>query len=162
MPAAFLKSQRSLRRRGWTPAPDNAGGTDMSRLDREQIDRLDALMNERWAREFREIRSMLASLGEERQRAVFAERAATATDEGLLQTLAGVDDPLIRQNLQDVRDIVAARQRIAQGSYGECTDCGESVGHERLLAYPTAKRCIGCQREHERRKAAAEGRSGPR
>ncbi|MDE2613863.1 MAG: TraR/DksA C4-type zinc finger protein [Burkholderiales bacterium] len=105
---------------------------------------------------------MLASLGDERQRSNYAERAATAPDDGLLETLAGVDDPLIRQNLQDVRDIVAARARIAQGSYGECIDCGEDVGYERLLAYPTAKRCIACQREHERRKAAAEGRSSPR
>ena len=129
----------------------------MPRLDSAQIDHLNGLMNERWAREFREIRSLMASLGDERQRAVFAERAASAPDEGLLETLAGVDDALIRQNLQDVRDIVAARQRLARGGYGECIDCGEDVGYQRLLAYPTAKRCIGCQREHERRKAASAG-----
>ena len=77
----------------------------MPRLDSAQIDHLNGLMNERWAREFREIRSLMASLGDERQRAVFAERAASAPDEGLLETLAGVDDaPHDRKKLLVVID----------------------------------------------------------
>jgi len=110
-------------------------------------------MDERWVREFSEIRSLLADLGEERQRVALGERAADSSDEALLDTLSAVDEALIRQNLQDVRDIVAARRRIAAGTYGDCTDCGGEIAYERLLAYPTAKRCIDCQREHERRKA---------
>ncbi|OJZ18692.1 MAG: hypothetical protein BGP21_06990 [Thiobacillus sp. 65-29] len=125
----------------------------MSRLDQQKIDHLSGLMDERWVREFSEIRSLLADLGEERQRVALGERAADSSDEALLDTLSAVDEALIRQNLQDVRDIVAARRRIAAGTYGDCTDCGGEIAYERLLAYPTAKRCIDCQREHERRKA---------
>ncbi len=130
----------------------------MSALDREKIDHLNGLMNERWASEFAEIRSLLGSIEDEGQRTALVERAAEASDEGLLEMLSALDEPLIQQDLQDVRDIVAARQRIAAGNYGECIDCGEAIAYERLLAYPTAKRCIGCQREHEHRKAAREGR----
>ncbi len=131
----------------------------MAGLDQAKIDYLSSLMDERWTREFSEIRSLFADLGEERQRVALGERAADSSDEALLDTLSATDEALIRQNLQDVRDIAAARQRIAAGTYGECIDCGEEIAYERLLAYPTAKRCINCQREHERLKAAREGRS---
>ncbi len=125
----------------------------MPGLEQKQIDRLAAMMDERWAREFREIRSLFSATDEDRQQVTLGESVDEATDEALLVKLSAVDDPLIRQNLQDVRDIAAARRRIAAGTYGECTDCGADIAYERLLAYPTAKRCIGCQREHEKRKA---------
>lgn len=131
----------------------------MSALDPQQIDHLNALMTERWNREFSEIRGLLANLDAGRDRAALGEREADTSDEALLDTLSAIDEALIRQNLQDVRDIAAARERIAAGTYGECIDCGAPIGYERLLAYPTAKRCINCQREHEHRKAAREGRA---
>ncbi|SFW13506.1 transcriptional regulator, TraR/DksA family [Nitrosovibrio sp. Nv17] len=132
---------------------------DMPALTQQQIDHLDELMDQRWTREFSEIRTLLSGLGEERQRVALGERAADTSDEALLDTLSAIDEALIRQNLQDVRDIAAARERIKAGTYGECIDCGSDIGHERLLAYPTAKRCIDCQREHERRTAASGGRA---
>ena len=58
----------------------------------------------------------------------------------------------------DVRDILAARLRMNAGTYGTCVDCGEAIGYQRLLAYPTAKRCIACQREHESELGARVGR----
>ena len=125
----------------------------MATLDAQQIDHLRDLMGKRWAREFSEIRSMLASMDEERQRIALGERDADTSDEALLDTLSAIDEALVRHNLQDVRDIVAARQRIAVQTYGKCADCGSDIGYDRLLAYPTAKRCIDCQRQHEQRKA---------
>lgn len=121
----------------------------MSGLTQQQIDHLSAMMDERWNREFSEIRSLIAGMGEERERIALGERAADTSDEALLDTLSAVDEALIRQNLQDVRDVAAARDRIKAGTYGECIDCGSDIRYERLLAYPTAKRCIECQREHE-------------
>lgn len=120
----------------------------MPGLTQQQIDHLSAMMDERWNREFSEIRSLIANMGEERQRIALGERAADTSDEALLETLSA----LIRQNLQDVRDVAAARDRIKAGTYGECIDCGSDIRYERLLAYPTAKRCIDCQREHEQRR----------
>ncbi len=42
-------------------------------------------------------------------------------------------------------DIERARQRMAEGRYGICTDCGEAIARERLQAQPTAVRCAACQ-----------------
>ena len=44
----------------------------------------------------------------------------------------------------------AALARWADGSLGECTDCGQPVGVARLLAQPAAARCIACQSRAER------------
>lgn len=44
----------------------------------------------------------------------------------------------------------AALARWADGSLGECTDCGQPVGVARLLAQPAAARCIACQSKAER------------
>lgn len=45
--------------------------------------------------------------------------------------------------------IDAALERIAQGLYGHCTDCGADIGQPRLQAWPTALRCIACQTRAE-------------
>jgi DnaK suppressor protein len=46
--------------------------------------------------------------------------------------------------------IDAALQRIADGSYGQCTDCGVTIPANRLQAAPEASRCIHCQEKAER------------
>ena len=38
-----------------------------------------------------------------------------------------------------------ARDRIAQGAYGVCEDCGRKIGDERMAALPDATRCVTCQ-----------------
>jgi DnaK suppressor protein len=44
----------------------------------------------------------------------------------------------------------AALQRIQDGSYGLCHDCGELIAQARLQATPEAQRCIQCQQAHEK------------
>lgn len=59
---------------------------------------------------------------------------------------------------RELADIGAARQRLANGSYGFCIECGEEIPPPRLLAYPTARRCMDCQRAREAAPALAGGR----
>lgn len=61
------------------------------------------------------------------------------------------------RQVQELRDIEAAFARIKSGTFGICNDCGAEIKSERLLAYPTAKRCMACQERHERL-FAQEGR----
>ena len=44
----------------------------------------------------------------------------------------------------------AALERIADGSYGICTRCGQPIGFARLEARPEATLCITCARAVER------------
>ncbi len=49
-----------------------------------------------------------------------------------------------------------ALQKIHDGTYGACEDCGEYIGDNRLQVVPAALLCIDCQEgfEKERKKAA--------
>src|SRR5438309_11590842 len=55
-----------------------------------------------------------------------------------------------------LRDVVAALEKIDNGSFGECERCGEAIADKRLEALPFARYCIDCQRlgEEEERTAA--------
>lgn len=48
--------------------------------------------------------------------------------------------------LQAIDDALA---RIANGTFGVCTDCGIELPTARLHANPTARRCVPCQTRHE-------------
>lgn len=50
--------------------------------------------------------------------------------------------------------IDAALQRIADGSYGLCVDCGVAIPTARLHASPTAMSCVACQDKLERARYA--------
>jgi RNA polymerase-binding transcription factor DksA len=63
---------------------------------------------------------------------------------------AGIEHAELQRDLQELREIDAARERIADGRYGECVDCGQPIALERLKAQPTAQRCIACQAAYEK------------
>lgn len=46
--------------------------------------------------------------------------------------------------------INAALEKIEQGVYGECENCGEEIGLKRLDARPVAELCIDCKAEQEK------------
>lgn len=50
----------------------------------------------------------------------------------------------------ELNAIDAALQRIADGSYGLCIDCGVQIPTARLHANPAALRCVACQDKQER------------
>lgn len=45
---------------------------------------------------------------------------------------------------EQLAEIQAARQRLEDGLYGTCADCGQPIVPERLRARPTARRCVTC------------------
>ena len=71
-------------------------------------------------------------------------------DEAVANELIDLDDALIERHLQELREIEAAKRRLADGSTNRCIDCNDNIGYERLLAYPVAVRCIVCQGQHEK------------
>jgi RNA polymerase-binding protein DksA len=54
------------------------------------------------------------------------------------------------RHAEELAAVDAARQRIRDGTYGQCIDCGAEIGYERLLAYPTAERCVEDQARVEK------------
>jgi DnaK suppressor protein len=54
------------------------------------------------------------------------------------------------RDLQELREIEAARQRLSEGRYGQCVDCGSDIPLARLMVQPAAARCLACQTVVER------------
>ena len=71
-------------------------------------------------------------------------------DEANDRLLAVVGNAEVERDLAELRAIALACERIADGSYGRCADCGVDIDPRRLLAQPTASRCTRCQAEAER------------
>ncbi|MBK5216985.1 MAG: TraR/DksA family transcriptional regulator [Propionibacteriales bacterium] len=44
-----------------------------------------------------------------------------------------------------------ALERLLDGTYGACENCGEPIGKMRLMAFPRATLCMTCKQREERR-----------
>ncbi len=55
-------------------------------------------------------------------------------------------------------DVERALEKIEEGTYGVCDECGEPVPLARLRALPWAIRCVRCQEKHEESSEAEEER----
>jgi DnaK suppressor protein len=116
----------------------------------------------------------VTAVAELKSRLLLRERELMAQDVGLRERLAceqaatantfvagtegacaaEADDEVIallhheRDELRAVQDALA---RIADGTYGECLECGEPIGALRLSVLPEAALCVGCQGMAEHR-----------
>lgn len=57
---------------------------------------------------------------------------------------------LSESQLQQIRDIDAALERIANGEYGICMNCGEEIAPRRLEVRPFSRYCIDCKTDIEK------------
>ncbi|WP_299676839.1 TraR/DksA C4-type zinc finger protein [uncultured Roseobacter sp.] len=51
-----------------------------------------------------------------------------------------------RRRQAERQRIRAALQRLDEGDYGHCTDCGEEIASARLTSDPATPRCLDCTR----------------
>ncbi|MCB1002950.1 MAG: TraR/DksA C4-type zinc finger protein [Acidimicrobiales bacterium] len=65
----------------------------------------------------------------------FADSGQVAAELGEAQALAG---PLLTQ----LADVEAALDKLGDGSYGRCEECGRPIGDARLEAMPHTRFCI--------------------
>ena len=67
----------------------------------------------------------------------FSEQAVELENDEVMVGLSGELDVM----LKDVND---ALQRLNDGTYGTCTQCGKQVQSDRLAALPSTRFCIRC------------------
>ena len=120
----------------------------MPTLSDSQLDTIRRLLDEREAVLQGEVRAAVAE-AEERPGAV-APDVGDAVDQGDERFQDGMAHVDKQRDQEELMAIDAARGRIADGSYGECIDCGRDIPVERLKAQPTALRCVPCQAAYEK------------
>lgn len=118
----------------------------------------------------REVESFKELLGGRREE-LMADAGRTVS--GMIEGKENFPEPGDRAALESDRNAVlrirdrerkllgkidAALQRIADGTFGVCDECGEAIGLDRLRARPVTTLCIDCkssQEEKERRERKA-------
>jgi RNA polymerase-binding transcription factor DksA len=115
---------------------------DLSYFERKLRERLSVLRSD-----------VLEKLSRAESYAEIGGQVHDAEDESLADLLADVGLAGVAAEQEQARDIDAALRRLLTRTFGSCTDCGEAIGRDRLEVYPTAKRCLSCQRSHEKRRA---------
>lgn len=55
-----------------------------------------------------------------------------------------VVDAIGNETALSIRIIQSALERIAEGTYGLCEECGNEIAEGRLRAVPEATRCVNC------------------
>ena len=65
------------------------------------------------------------------------------------QSAASIGDCLAEQAAHELEQVLAARRRLHDGSYGLCVDCGDEIHPLRLAAMPATPYCTACQTVHE-------------
>lgn len=55
-----------------------------------------------------------------------------------------VVDAIGDETRHSIQEITQALQRLEDGTYGECENCGNRIAPGRLEALPEAQRCINC------------------
>jgi DnaK suppressor protein len=125
------------------------GGVQMTRLTKQQVNEFKSLMEAQLAQLVDKTQNEMSV--ESKQNYVYIESdVGDAADEAFADTTVDIDNAMIGVHLDKVWDLRAALDRMKTGSYGVCIDCGNDVDFKRLFAYPVAKRCLRCQRLHEK------------
>ena len=119
-------------------------------LSKAQVSKLAARLDQRHDALLEEVRDALENSENQQYVELIDRSPADIGDQSVGDTLADLSLAIIDRHVHEVRDIEAAQARIAGAGFGNCSDCGLEIGFERLLACPTANRCLSCQHQHER------------
>lgn len=109
---------------------------------RTRLEDMHAELDQREAR----LRERLAEPPSETSNAFIAGSEAGLAAESQDEVIAQIrhEDGLLAQ-------VSAALQRLRDGAYGACVDCGDAIDTARLNAVPWTTHCLGCQEQVEKR-----------
>ena len=103
-----------------------------------------------------EIRTTLER-SEDESHVRIAEQARDMEDDSFADLIVDVNSAEVTRDMQELRQIDRAMQRLLDGRYGVCQDCGIEIPVERLRAQPTAIRCVRCQGIYEQTHTQGRG-----
>ncbi len=76
-------------------------------------------------------------------------------DDGTNAFDQAVDVALKRKVKASLKDVERVLTKFEDGTYGLCESCGARIERARLQVLPRAKRCLECQADRERERAAS-------
>lgn len=121
----------------------------MARLSREDSEAITRKLRDRQKALLEEVRDEFDQRDNQQLIELMGREPGDSGDVSIADALADMNILRADRQVHELRDIDAAFARMKAGDFGICTDCGAEIPAQRLLAYPTAKRCLACQQRHE-------------
>ena len=121
----------------------------MVAFERRDIQSLEDALRQRRAALQQEVREVSQRDEREPFRQLAGE-VGDSGDESVATTMIDTDQAAVGRDLDEIRAIDRALERIQAGTYGRCVDCADEIPKERLHANPTADRCFPCQDHFEK------------
>ena len=120
----------------------------MAELTAEQRDDLRARLDHREAELLAEVRDKRpeAAPPPSREPPHQVEDLGEQGEQRIREALAQAEQ---ERDVDELRQIAAAKERMARGTYGDCVDCRMAIPFARLQAQPAAARCVPCQERYE-------------
>lgn len=113
----------------------------MANFTEEQLVQLKAALHKRYLDLQKEIRNELAH----------TQDISDSELAGYLNNIPDdIDTALVDRQINEMRELEMSMKYLSELEFGDCIDCGNGIGFERLLVYPSAQRCIQCQTRYEK------------
>jgi DnaK suppressor protein len=120
-------------------------------MSKEQVDRND------------ELRKMLVELRNEILSKIAQEMGTKLDEDPRMSTLStmdigdlsqldfaeNIDYALLQRHIERLREVEDALDRLEDGTYGICENCGAAINLERLKVLPFTTYCVSCQEQRE-------------
>ena len=120
----------------------------MMQLTQNDIESIENKLRERQQELLEEVRNELDERENQHLAAIMGNDPGDDGDISLADVLADLNIVRVDRQINELREIEAKLAQTRAGNLNECTDCGREIGWQRLLAYPTAMRCVSCQERH--------------
>jgi len=121
----------------------------MTQLTTNELRKIEEKLRDRQMTLLEQVRNELDQREDQHLTDLLGHEPGDSGDISLADSLSDLNIARVDRQIHELRDIETALGRIRNGSLGQCIDCGEGIEYQRLLAYPTAKRCLNCQQKHE-------------
>jgi DnaK suppressor protein len=92
---------------------------------------------------------MAGRLSNQAQDKVSDGQVQDSGDEALSLSMEKLQNTLQQSEMDEIRHIDDAFERIERSEYGICTECGNPIPEKRLETFPYASRCVACQEKLE-------------
>lgn len=122
----------------------------MPQLASDQLERIRHELDTRRRALLEDVRDTLENTQNQQYVEIIGRAPADAGDASVSDELADLNLTMLDRHVSELRAIEQAEQRMKDGTYGECIDCGGEIGYDRLMAQPTAVRCVLCQDQYEK------------
>ena len=120
-----------------------------------QVSELAKLLDARYERLQHDIRDQFER-NEMQVNTELDERPGDMADQAASDQVTDLNLAFVERRTMEMHDIEAAKARLNDGTFGTCMNCGKQINFARLQARPTAVRCLGCQRDHDKLYAKEE------